>query len=1094
MKEFNVIKQKLTAFIRKYYINELLKGSILFLSVWLFYSLLILFIEYFFWLSPPYRSILFWVFIVFSTLLFIRFIVWPITKLFKLSKGIDLSDASIIIGKHFPEVKDKLLNVLQLESSPQQSELLLASISQKSRELTPVPFKAAVNFNTSLRYLKYAAFPVIIILAVLLTGNSSIFSESYTRVVHYNTAFAPPAPFSFFLNDVDLVVEEGKDFNLEVRTLGKVTPENVAIHFNDEEYFLKKTDANGFQYLFQALKNDVEFYLTANNVSSEIYTIKIISVPKLLDFEMELEYPRYLNKESEKIKGTGNALVPEGTKITWNLNTRSTNKVTFITADTTRNFKKDQTRFNLTNRIFSPLDYSVNTSNKLLQDHESLHYSIEVIKDLFPEINVQHKQDTTALDTHYFFGKVSDDHGITKLNLIYYPENNEKDSKSQKISITNENVGEFLFTFPGNLDLTEGVNYNILFEVFDNDGVRGAKSARSEVFNFRILTQEEKKDINLKDQGEAIQSISESLEEMERSTQDLQEFSKIQKQKAELNYNDKKKVEEFLERQKQQTEMMKSYSEKLKNTLDEELGSKENEEIKDQLKDRLERNEEKLQENESLMEELQKYADKIGKEELMEKLEKLSKQNTSEQRNLEQLLELTKRYYVQEKTQKLARDLEKLGEQQDKISKVDSLNSLEEQERISEKFKEFKEELNSLEKENEGLKKPMEMDREEGVEQEIQEEQKKAEQQLEQNEKQAAKSPQKKAGEKMKEMAAKMKKAQAGAQAEQLDANIDSMRQILDNLMVFSFEQEALMLEFREIRINNPGYPNKLKTQQVLKEHFQHIDDSLIVLAMNNPMVNEEITSKLTNIAYDIDKALERLAQNELPQGMASQQYVMTNTNELANMLSEVLGNMEEMANLSLSPGGEGEGMQLPDIIKAQEGLNKKMEEGTEEGQGEKQGQDEKENGDAKGKGEEKLDEEGSAKLFEIFKEQQQLRQQLEDKLKAAGLEKRNAGLLSEMERIEKELLEKGFNKETLSKMNQIQHRLLQLEDAVREQEEEERRTSKTNLENFKNITKDLNLKAKEYFNSTEILNRQSLPLRQIYKAKVKRYFESVEN
>jgi hypothetical protein len=265
---------------------------------------------------------------------------------------------------------------------------------------------------------------------------------------------------------------------------------------------------------------------------------------------------------------------------------------------------------------------------------------------------------------------------------------------------------------------------------------------------------------------------------------------------------------------------------------------------------------------------------------------------------------------------------------------------------------------------------------------------------------------------------------------------------------------------------------------------------------MNNPMITEKITSKLTDIEFDINKALERLAQNELPQGTASQQYVMTNTNELANMLSEVLGNMEEMANLTLSPGGSGQGMQLPDIIKSQEGLSKEMEKGIKEGEGEpnKGGQNGSEGQEGGEEVTDGLSEEESAKLFEIFKGQQELRQQLEDKLKELGLDRKNADLLNEMERLERQMLEKGFNKQTLSRMNQIQHKLLQLENAVREQEEEERRTSKTNQENFKNTTKDQILRAKEYFNSTEILNRQSLPLRQIYKTKVKRYFESVEN
>jgi hypothetical protein len=1096
MEEFNVIKQKLTAFIKRYYVNELLKGTILFFSVWLLYSIIILLIEYFFWLSPPYRSLLFWLSILVSTILLFRFILWPLAKLFKLSKGLDLTDASILIGKYFPEVNDKLLNVLQLHSSPQQSDLLLASISQRSKELSPIPFKYAVNFRTSLKYFKYAAFPIIIILAILITGNSSVFSDSYTRVVNYNTAYEPPAPFSFMLNADELVVEEGKDLELEVQTIGKLIPETVAIHFNDEEYYLKNATPNSFMYSFKGVKEDVEFYLSANNVTSRPYKLKVIQVPKLLDFEMNLNFPSYLKKTSETVKGTGNASVPEGTRISWILKTRTTEEVLFKTEDTILEFKRNDSEFELSNKVYNALEYSINTSNKMLKDYESLKYSIAVIKDQYPQIDVQHKQDTVATGKNYFFGKVSDDHSVTKVNMVYYSENSEKDIKKVNISVANQNIGEFLFTFPGELTLEKGTNYELYFEVFDNDGVRGSKSTKSETFNFRIRSEKEEDSEKLKQQGETIQDISESLEEMQESKKEMEELFQLQIEKSQLNYNDKKKLEDFLERQKQQTEMMKNYSEKLKNTFEDKSGSKENKEMEKELKDRLERNEERLQENEALLKELQEYADKISQEELMEKLEKLSKQNTSEQRNLEQLLELTKRYYVQEKTQKLARDLEEMGENQEKLSKQDSLNSLEEQEKLSEEFKEFKEEMDSLEKENEALKKPFPMDREKQEEQEIQEEQKNAEEELGKNNKKGAKSPQKKAAEKMKKMSMKMKSAQAGAQGEQLDANIETMRQILDNLMTFSFEQEELMLNFKKLRINNPGYPKQLKKQQVLKEHFQHIDDSLFVLAMNNPMITEKITSKLTDIEFDINKALERLAQNELPQGTASQQYVMTNTNELANMLSEVLGNMQQMANLSLSPGGSGQGMQLPDIIKSQEGLSKEMEKGIKEGEGEpnKGGQNGSEGQEGGDEGTDGLSEEESAKLFEIFKGQQELRQQLEDKLKELGLDRKNADLLNEMERLERQMLEKGFNKQALNRMNQIQHKLLQLENAVREQEEEERRTSKTNQENFKNTAKDQILRAKEYFNSTEILNRQSLPLRQIYKTKVKRYFESVEN
>src|SRR5690606_42033485 len=139
--------------------------------------------------------------------------------------------------------------------------------------LRPVPFKMAVDFKSSLRYLKYAAFPIIIVLAVIITGNTSVFSESYTRMVHYNTAYEPPAPFAFQINNEVLHVEEGSSITLDITTAGSLTPETASIHFNDEMYYLKSAGQGGFQYTLQAVKQDMVFYLSANGVTSRTYEV-----------------------------------------------------------------------------------------------------------------------------------------------------------------------------------------------------------------------------------------------------------------------------------------------------------------------------------------------------------------------------------------------------------------------------------------------------------------------------------------------------------------------------------------------------------------------------------------------------------------------------------------------------------------------------------------------------------------------------------------------------------------------------------------------------------------------------------------------------
>ena len=192
--------------------------------------------------------------------------------------------------------------------------------------------------------------------------------------------------------------------------------------------------------------------------------------------------------------------------------------------------------------------------------------------------------------------------------------------------------------------------------------------------------------------------------------------------------------------------------------------------------------------------------------------------------------------------------------------------------------------------------------------------------------------------------------------------------------------------------------------------------------------------------------------------------------------------------------------MQLPDIIMSQEELNKQMKEGMKkndkgkeqegddgekgkEGEG-KDGKEGRQQGKGAGSGEEL-----NGELFEIYQKQQQLRQALEDKIGKEG-KGLGEGLIKDMEEVELDLLNKGFTNQTLQKMMQLQHQLLKLENATFEQGEDQKRKSKTNKTQLSNSSKNsLNL-AKQYFNTTEILNRQALPLQQEYKKKVQTYFK----
>lgn len=1194
MSNFETIKSKLEEFIKRYYTNALLKGAILFFAMGLLYFMVTLFIEYVLWLNPTARTILFWLFVVVEVTLFIKFIALPLLHLFNLRKGINFETASALIGNHFPEVNDKLLNVLQLNQSPQQSDLLLASIEQKSLELQPIPFKAAINFKSNAKYLKYAAIPVLILVVSLVSGKINWFSDSYERVVNYKTAYEPPAPFQFFILNESLEAVENKDFKLHVSTAGEVIPENAEIKFNGQSYFLQPITPGQFQYTFTLPKDALEFRLTANGVTSKSYQLQVVNTPNLVNFDMVLDYPAHTQKQDEVLKSTGSAVIPEGTKVTWKAKTKATTKVQIFADDTLTFTAKAKDNFEATKQLFKHYNYNLTTSNQDLKDYENLAYNISVVKDLHPELTIKVQKDSIDQQSLYFYGQASDDYGLSKLQMVYYPAEDSSKKVVVPMALSKANFSEFVSAFPNQFNLEEGVSYQLYFEVFDNDAIHQYKRTKSATFNYRKLTKEETEEKQLNEQSETIKDISKTFQKLEEQDKSLDEFSKTQKEKERLNFNDKKKFEDFLKRQKNQEQLMKNFNKKLQDNLQEFQKEEQKEHpFKDDLIERLKDNEEQLKKDEKLLEELEKLKDKINKEQFTQKLEELAKQNKNKKRSMQQLLELTKRFYVMKKAEKISNELKELSDKQEQLSESKDKNSKAAQEELNKEFKQLQEDLEDLKSEDRKLRKPMKVPTDEFLEDEIKYDQKAAKEALESQEKKegdqdpkAAQEAQEKAKEKQKSAAKKMRKmaemleqsmSGGGGGGSQDAEDMDTLRQILENLLNYSFDQEALMETFEDLDSNSNKYGSYIIEQSNLRAHFEHIDDSLFALSMRQPKLSEHVNKQITEVYFNIDKALSQLTENNIYLGVGAQQYAVTATNELANFLSDVLDQME-MAMQPQMGQGEGDGESLPDIIMSQEELNKKMEEGVkkgkegssgeegnEKGEGEKPGESGKEgegekpgeqgqsgnegqqgesgeNGQSgqqgksgqsgqsgengqdgegnskgqqgkngqkgKGKGDgpngdsegEKNDgygeggsEEQNAELYKIYQQQQQLRQALEDRLTKDGTIQSAGQLIRQMEAIELDLLNTGFTNQTLQKMMDVQHQLLKMENATFMQGQDKKRKSETSTESFNPNQVDPIKTAKQYFNTTEILNRQALPLQEHLKKKIQEYFKREE-
>jgi len=179
---YNLLIQKLDSFIRKFYINKLIKGSLYSLGLLLGLFLLFNILEHNFYFDMGVRKAIFWGFLAISISALGFWLLLPLAHYFRLGSVISHKKAASIIGNHFTGVQDKLLNVLQLkeqEGTSQQKDLLYASIEQKTLEIKPVPFRSAIDLGKNRKHLKYALPPFLLFLGLIFMAPSIIKDSTY---------------------------------------------------------------------------------------------------------------------------------------------------------------------------------------------------------------------------------------------------------------------------------------------------------------------------------------------------------------------------------------------------------------------------------------------------------------------------------------------------------------------------------------------------------------------------------------------------------------------------------------------------------------------------------------------------------------------------------------------------------------------------------------------------------------------------------------------------------------------------------------------------------------------------------------------------
>jgi hypothetical protein len=819
----------------------------------------------------------------------------------------------------------------------------------------------------------------------------------------------------------------------------------------------------------------------------------------------QLIYPPYLKKQAEELVNSGNLSIPEGTVLAWDFKTNYTNKLIFKKGEepsVTLNNVGD--KFSIRRQWAKSGEYQIVLENDYGKSDELINYHVEVIPDAHPQVTLEQAIDSSSYNKIFLGGLLSDDHGITKAGIFYKLTNNKKSFEYKMIPITVERNAlskQYYYNWDlSSLNISSSDEIEYYIQVWDNDGVNGSKSTKSSKYTFKLPSEnaieEEVENANKSTQN----NINSSISEIEKLQNDLKKAEDKLKSKNNLNWQDKKNIEEIISKHdqlKKEIEKLKQQNEALKDK--ENLLSKPSPELQEKIEELQKLMDELFDEQtKKLFEEMQKLLQENGnKEEIQKMLEQISKKDENLENELKRSLELFKELKFDQKLEQTVQKLEEKAQELKDLSektkdKTESQEKLaEQQEKINKEFEQVQKDLKSLQEMNKELENKKELGETKPEESDIKKELEQSKEQIDKKQNKKAAESQKQAGEKMQQMAEKMSEKQAGSEMKEMQENIDDLRNILENLLKLSFEQEALMKEFRTIHQSDPRFITLSQKQLKLKDDSKIIEDSLLALSKRVFQIKSFVTRELTNMKYNIDESMDALKIRRPEVAMGKQQFTMTSVNNLALMLNDALKQMQEQmaeAMKNNKPGGKQSCKKpgnnpKPGLGDLQKQLNEKIQQLSQSG---------------------KSGKELSQELARLTAQQEMIRNALKELEKKMGKDGKDGKgkdgkgnglneLSKEMEETESELVNKNLSRQTLNRQQDILTRLLEAEKSARERELDNKREAKTAEEKKQVVPPAIEKYLKERENQVDFLKTISPALNPYYKQEVDEYFHKIE-
>ena len=1013
-----VLVDKIERFARKFYLNRLIQGALIGAALWILSYLAVNTLEYFSWFSSKVRLALLVLLLAVSAAVLVFYFVVPLVNLIRYRKKMSLEQAALLIGKFFPDVDDKLLNTLQLSAIDDASsqQLLEATIEQRTEQLAPLRFTDAVDLKGNLRYV-YIFVSLLLILVLLSVFLPSFAVQPAQRIINYGQEYEKPLPFTVVLQQDAIEARQGADVPFTIHVEGSQIPDAFYVKSSMGQQLFTRNSVNEHTYVFKNLYHDFSFQVVGGDYVSRPVPVTVHPNPALLSYQCQASYPAYIHRQNEVFEGKTRFMVPQGTKLEFLFQTRDCDSVFVVRDSVVTAFGVGDGDVKVPFTAASSLQVDLICRNPWSDQFDPIRFTVDVIPDAYPDIRVESFDDELSTKV-YYSGLIADDYGFSKLLFHCTLKQPVERHLSMPVDFDKSLVRTSFFYHIDldSLGVMPGQQVEAYFEVWDNDGFHGPKSKRSETFSYYKPSLSALDSIADQAENDILDRLAAKSEEADQLRNDLEKMLQELTSKKDLDWTDKEKIKELLEKQaamEDEWNRLQEEQEKLSDFMEQhDLANEELRKKQEQINELFDQViPEELQ---KMMQEIERLLDEMPRDKMQELLQNMKQDNQKLQELLDRNLALLEQLKMEKEFNEFIDELNELGEEL--ASETDSLSNKE----AKEAFEELMQTLDSLVERNEQLTDPLNIQEDQAMEEAI-------EQDLDNGAK-------KDAGQKMQEMADSMMMNMMMGGESQLAEDAHLVRILLENVVRASHQQEELMNTLGRLRTDDPQLSTLIGRQKELSTNFEMVKDSLRAMALRQPAVQNFVFDEIAAIDRQTEVALKYMNDLRFTVAVSNQQMALRSMNNLALMLAESLEQMESMMM------GSGSGQSKPKQGKQQMSMQQMQEMQKQLGEQLKQLQQQmQQNGQPSP--------EMSEEFARMAAEQELIRQgmqQMLDEMKRNG-QIGDDGLnqiIKDMERLEEDLVNKRITRQTIDRNRQILSRMLESEKAQEKRDQDEKRKS----------------------------------------------------